>query len=47
MTGRRRVLVAVLVLIGLPVVLVLIEAVSYDVLNRNNGTIVPSGLKRE
>ena len=47
MTGRRRVLVAVLVLIGLPVVLVLIEAVSYDVLNRNNGTIVSSGLKRE
>jgi len=47
MTGRRRVLVATLVLIGLPVVLVLIEAVSYDVLNRNNGTIVSSGLKRE
>ena len=41
------VLVAVLVLIGLPVVLVLVEAVSYYVLNRNNGTIVSSGQKRE
>ena len=47
MKSRKRVLVATLVLIGLPVVLVLIEAVSYDVLNRNNGTIVSSGLKRE
>ena len=36
-----------LVLIGLPVVLALIEAVSFYVLNRNNGTIVSSGQTRE
>jgi polyhydroxybutyrate depolymerase len=47
MNGRKRVLVAVLVLIGLPVVLALIEAVSFYVLNRSNGTIVSSGQKRE
>jgi polyhydroxybutyrate depolymerase len=47
MKSRKKVIVAVLVLIGLPVVLVLIEAVSFYVLNRNNGTIVSSGQKRE
>jgi polyhydroxybutyrate depolymerase len=45
--GRRRVLVAVLVLLGLPVVLVLIEAVSYRVRNRHNGSFVSSGRQRE
>ena len=38
---------AVLVLIGLPLVLVLAEAVSYRLSNRSNGTIVVSGQKRE
>ena len=47
MKRRSIVLVAVLVLIGLPAVLVLIEAVSYHVRNRNNGTIVSSGVARE
>jgi len=37
----------VLVLIGLPVVLALAEAVSFYVLNRSNGTIVSSGVERE
>ena len=45
---RRKMLIgAVLVIIGLPVVLVLIAAVSIYVLNRTNGTIVSSGQKRE
>ena len=47
MSSRKVVLVAVLVLIGLPVVLVLIEAVSFYILNRTNGKIVSSGQKRE
>jgi len=47
MKSRKRVLGAVLVLIGLPVVLALVEAVSFYVLNRNNGRIVSSGQKRE
>jgi len=41
------VLAAVLVLIGLPVMLAVIEAVSYHVRNRSNGFIVSSGQKRE
>ena len=41
------VLAAVLALIGLPMVLVLIEAVSYHVSNRSNGYFVSSGEKRE
>lgn len=44
---RKRVIGAVLILLGLPVVLVLFEAVSFDVRNRNNGSIVSSGRKRE
>ena len=40
-------LCAPLALLGLPVALVLVEAVSFDVRNRNNGTIVSSGEKRE
>src|SRR5260221_9278742 len=47
MKSRNGVLVAVLVLINLPVALALIEAVSFYVLNGNNGTIVSSGEKRE
>ena len=45
--SRRMVLATVLMLISLPVVLVLIEAVSYHLRNRSNGTIVSSGRKRE
>lgn len=41
------VIAAVLALIGLPVVLVLVEAVSYHVRNRSSGTIVSAGLERE
>ena len=44
---RKGVIGAVLVLIGLPVVLALVEAVSFYTLNRSNGTIVSSGLRRE
>ena len=44
---RRRVLAAVLVLINLPVLLALREAVSYYVANRSNGAFVSSGRKRE
>jgi len=47
MTSRKKVIVAVLVLISLPVVLALIEAVLFYALNRNNGTIVSSGQQRE
>ena len=47
MKRRKMVIGAVLAIIGLPVVLVLIEAVSFYVQNRNNGTIVSSGQKRE
>jgi polyhydroxybutyrate depolymerase len=36
-----------LVLISLPVVLALTEAVSFHLANRNNGTMVSSGLERE
>ena len=45
--SRKRVIVAVLILLGLPLVLVLVEAVSFRVANRSNGTIVVSGRKRE
>lgn len=44
---RKGVLGAVLVLIGLPVVLALAEAVAFYATNRSNGTIVSSGLTRE
>ena len=47
MKSRTRVIAAVLGLIGLPALLVLIEAVSYHVRNRSNGTIVSSGVERE
>lgn len=44
---RKWVLVAVLVLIGLPLVLAATEAVSYAVVNRHNGALVSSGEARE
>ncbi|MCP4659604.1 MAG: hypothetical protein GY856_29735 [bacterium] len=47
MKSRRRVLGAVLTLISLPLVVALVEAVSFHVRNRNNGSIVSSGEKRE
>lgn len=45
--NRQGVLRAVLVILGLPVALALIDAVSFHVANRNNGTIVSSGETRE
>ncbi len=47
MKSRKVVLGTVLFFIGLPVVLALVEAVSFYVLNRADGTIVSSGRKRE
>ena len=44
---RKTILAAVLFLIGLPVVLASMEALSYHVRNRSNGSIVSSGQKRE
>lgn len=45
--GRGRSLVTVLVLLSLPVVLALIEAASFSVSNRSNGSFVSSGQERE
>lgn len=45
--SRKVVLTAILVLIGLPVMLAVREAVSYHVQNRSNGSIISSGEKRE
>jgi polyhydroxybutyrate depolymerase len=45
--GRKRVLGAVLVFLGLPLALALLEAVSFHARNRANGTIVSSGVERE
>lgn len=47
MSIKKIVIRAALVVVGLPVVLALIVAVSIAVLNRTNGTIVSSGQKRE
>src|SRR5260221_5934608 len=47
MKKRTRVIGADLILIGLPVVLALSEAVSFHARNRNNGSIVSSGQMRE
>ena len=47
MKGRKLVLVAVLVLISLPVVLAVTDAVAFHTRNRHNGTIVSSGATRE
>ncbi|MEP7325859.1 MAG: PHB depolymerase family esterase [Gemmatimonadota bacterium] len=47
MKSRKLVLGSVLALLGLPVVLALTEAVSFQVRNRSNGAFVSSGRKRE
>ena len=47
MKSRVGVIAAVLVLIGLPVLLVLFEAVSFFVSNRSNGSFVSSGETRD
>jgi polyhydroxybutyrate depolymerase len=47
MTSRKVVLGTVLVLISLPVLLVLIDAGSFKVANRSNGSFVSSGQRRE
>jgi len=47
MRSRRTVIGAVLILISLPLGVALIEAVSFHVRNRNNGSIVSSGERRE
>lgn len=44
---RRIVLSVVFALLGAPVLLALVEAVSFNVANRNNGTIISSGRERE
>ncbi len=43
----KRAIGAVLVLLSLPVLLVLVEAVSFRVANRPNGSFMSSGRKRE
>jgi polyhydroxybutyrate depolymerase len=45
--NRKRAIAAVAVLLGLPPLLALGEAVSFHAANRSNGTIVSSGQKRE
>ena len=46
--GRsRRTIVVVLILISLPLVLAVVEAVSFHLHNRNNGSITSSGVERE
>ncbi len=45
--NRKRVVATVLALISLPLLVTLVEAVSSHVRNRNNGSIVSSGEKRE
>ncbi len=47
MTSRRTVIGAVLILISLPLAVATIEAVSFHVRNRNNGSMVSSGERRE
>lgn len=47
MKNRSRVLAAVLILLSLPVMLALINAVSFRVENRSNGSILSSGEERE
>ena len=47
METRKIVIGTLVVITGLPVVLVLIAAVSIHILDRTNGTIVSSGQKRE
>jgi len=44
---RKRVIGAVLAMLGIPVLLVLVEAVSFRIANRPNGSFMFSGRKRE
>jgi polyhydroxybutyrate depolymerase len=44
---KRRALAAALGILALPVLLAIINAVSFDVVNRSNGSIISSGVKRE
>src|SRR5204863_3103539 len=46
-TAGKRAIGAVLALFSLPVLLVLVEAVSFRVVNRPNGSFMSSGRKRE
>lgn len=45
--SRTRVLGAVMALLGLPVVVALVEAVTFNVVNRSTGVMVSSGERRE
>src|SRR5207249_5437528 len=47
MPKRKRVISAVLAILGIPVLLVLVEAVSFRNANRPNGSFMSSGRKRE
>src|SRR5947208_7167885 len=47
MPKRKRVIGAVLAMLGIPVLLVLVEAVSFCIANRPNGSFMSSGRKRE
>ena len=47
MPKRKRVISAVLAILGIPVLLVLVEAVSFRIANRPNGSFMSSGRKRE
>src|SRR5947208_3967792 len=47
MPKRKPVIGAVLAMLGIPVLLVLVEAVSFRVANRPNGSFTSSGRKRE
>jgi polyhydroxybutyrate depolymerase len=44
---NQRALAIALGIISLPVLLVIVNAVTFDVVNRSNGSIISSGLKRE
>ena len=44
---KRAVLIAMLFLLAVPLVLVAMDAVSYQIRNRSNGSIISSGQKRE
>jgi polyhydroxybutyrate depolymerase len=45
--NQKRMLIAVIMILALPALYTLIKAVSHHIRNRNNGTIISSGLKRE
>jgi polyhydroxybutyrate depolymerase len=45
--SRKRAIGAVVVLLGLPLVLAAFDAISFHVRNRNNGSIISSGERRE